>query len=659
MFERILIANRGEIACRVIETANKLGIETIAIFSEADSEARHVKLANQAYLVGPAMARDSYLCIERIIEIAIESKSDAVHPGYGFLSENAAFAEALSGKGITFIGPSPSSIASMGDKIESKLIASAAGVNTIPGHTEALKESDQAIAVASEIGYPVMVKAAAGGGGKGMRLAFSEPELLEGLQSAINEAKSSFGDGRVFIEKFIEQPRHIEIQILADNHGNVVYLGERECSIQRRHQKIIEEAPSSFLDDNTRLMMGEQACTLAKAVNYKSAGTVEFVVNEKKEFFFLEMNTRLQVEHPVTEFITGLDLVEQQILIADGQPLQFNQSDIAINGWAIESRVYAEDPSRGFVPSVGRLVRHEPPDCGPTVRLDTGVYEGSEISMFYDPMISKLITYGDNREAAINTMLDALNSYRISGISHNLSLLSAIVSHPRFLDGNMTTAFMDEEFPEGFSGLEAIDENLSVILPLSGAITSITLNANKVSSFDFDTAIDFVVYVGGGSYPISIFYERNRNMQIKWSKHKPPSSVETSWLPHERLIHAKIDQKPITAQVWKKNLSFSLCWGAVVAPVKVRTARAAELMERMPKKQPPDLSKKLVSPMPGLIVSIPVSEGENVKAGQTLAVIDAMKMENILRAERDSKISKVFFKDGDNIAVDDIIIEFT
>ena len=473
MFERILIANRGEIACRVIETANKLGIETIAIFSQADSEARHVKLANQAYLVGPAIARDSYLCIERIIEIAIESKSDAVHPGYGFLSENAAFAEALSGKGITFIGPSSSSIASMGDKIESKLIASAAGVNTIPGHTEALKESDQAIAVASEIGYPVMVKAAAGGGGKGMRLAFSEPELLEGLQSAINEAKSSFGDGRVFIEKFIEQPRHIEIQILADNHGNVVYLGERECSIQRRHQKIIEEAPSSFLDDNTRLMMGEQACTLAKAVNYKSAGTVEFVVNEKKEFFFLEMNTRLQVEHPVTEFITGLDLVEQQILIADGQPLQFNQSDIAINGWAIESRVYAEDPSRGFVPSVGRLVRHEPPDCGPTVRLDTGVYEGSEISMFYDPMISKLITYGDNREAAINTMLDALNSYRISGISHNLSLLSAIVSHPRFLDGNMTTAFMDEEFPEGFSGLfpDAISRS-GLFLPFNPPGTS-------------------------------------------------------------------------------------------------------------------------------------------------------------------------------------------
>tara|TARA_B100000686_G_C16798690_1_gene984305 strand:- start:457 stop:2436 length:1980 start_codon:yes stop_codon:yes gene_type:complete len=658
MFKRILIANRGEIACRIIKTARNLGIETVAVYSESDSSARHVLLADQAYLLGPSPASKSYLNTDRILQIAQDSNADAIHPGYGFLSENPRFAEMLTDNDIVFIGPSSKAIELMGDKIESKLIATKAGVNTIPGFTEALSGPDKAIEVAKQIGYPVMVKAAAGGGGKGMRLAASEAELLEGVQLAINEAESSFGDGRVFIEKFIEQPRHIEIQILADKHGNFVYLGERECSIQRRHQKIIEESPSSFLDDDTRCMMGEQACALARAVDYTSAGTVEFVVNQKKEFFFLEMNTRLQVEHPVTEFVTGLDLVEQQILIANDQPLEFNQSDIRVNGWAIESRVYAEDPNRGFVPSIGRLIRHEPPASNDKVRLDTGVDEGSEISMFYDPMISKLITFGQNRDEAINNMLEALDNYLISGISHNIGLLSAIINHPRFRAGNLTTAFMDEEFPDGFSGLENIENNLPIILTLAGAISFIISNQSEILKNIFDEEKNLVVSIDHKFYPITVIRRDFENFEVRQIESNLTIKIETTWQPHQRLLNATVNNTNITVQVWRKNSRFRLCWRGVSVPIVVRTARAAELMQRMPEKQPPDLSKYLLSPMPGLIVSIPVSEGEEVKAGQAIAIIDAMKMENILKSEIDSKIKKIYFKEGDNVAVDEVIIEF-
>jgi len=661
MFKKILIANRGEIACRVMRSAKRLGIATVAVYSEADEAAVHVAMADEAVAIGPAAAAESYLRVDKILDAIRETGADAVHPGYGFLSENAAFAEETSKAGVTFIGPPPSAIAAMGDKIESKLLAAEAGVRTIPGHTEALDDVASATRIAEDIGYPVMIKAAAGGGGKGMRLAWKPEELAEGVQSAINEAVSSFGDGRVFIEKFIEQPRHIEIQILADSQGNVIHLGERECSIQRRHQKVIEEAPSPLLDEATRAEMGAQACALARAVNYTSAGTVEFVADPARNFYFLEMNTRLQVEHPVTEMVTGLDLVEQQIRIAAGEPLALAQNDVKTTGWAMEARVYAEDPARGFAPSIGRLVRHEPPEETATVRLDTGVREGSEISMFYDPMIAKLVTYGDNREGAIDTMLNALDDYRISGISHNLGLLSGIMGHERFREGQLTTAFMEEEFPDGFAGSALTLDVLAVILPIAGTVHHRLEQPRSSLSGQLTARVappenDWVIAIGEDSHSLVVRDGADGAVQVSWNGQD--ATVETDWSPHERLMKARVNGVPVSVQVDHSRIRFTLRWRGVVAPVMVRTKRAAELFARMPVKEPPDLSRFLLSPMPGLVISIPVSDGEEVKAGQVLAVVDAMKMENVLKAERDGKVAKVSVAQGDSLAVDQVIMEF-
>lgn len=661
MFKKILIANRGEIACRVMRSAKRLGIATVAVYSEADEAAVHVAMADEAVAIGPAAAAESYLRVDKILEAVRETGADAVHPGYGFLSENAAFAEELSKTGVTFIGPPPAAIAAMGDKIESKLLAAKAGVRTIPGHTEALDDVASAAKIAEGIGYPVMIKAAAGGGGKGMRLAWKPEELEEGVQSAINEAVSSFGDGRVFIEKFIEQPRHIEIQILADSQGNVIHLGERECSIQRRHQKVIEEAPSPLLDEATRAEMGAQACALARAVDYTSAGTVEFVADPARNFYFLEMNTRLQVEHPVTEMVTGLDLVEQQIRIAAGEPLALTQDEVKTTGWAMEARVYAEDPARGFAPSIGRLVRHEPPEETATVRLDTGVREGSEISMFYDPMIAKLVAHGDDREGAIDTMLDALDDYRISGISHNLGLLSGIMGHERFRDGRLTTAFLEEEFPDGFASAELTPEVLAVILPIAGMVHRRLEQPRSSLSGQLTARVvppenDWVLAIGEDSHSLVVRDGADGAVQVNWNGQE--ATVETDWSPHERLMKARVNGVPVSVQVDHSRIRFTLRWRGVVAPVMVRTKRASELFARMPIKESPDLSRFLLSPMPGLVVSIPVSDGEEVKAGQTLAVVDAMKMENVLKAERDGKVAKVSVAQGDSLAVDQVIMEF-
>tara|TARA_Y100001970_G_scaffold283401_2_gene398423 strand:- start:46327 stop:48312 length:1986 start_codon:yes stop_codon:yes gene_type:complete len=660
MFKRILIANRGEIACRVIKTAQRLGIETVAIYSEVDEGALHVLAADKAISVGSSVASESYLSINKIVDIALETGSEAVHPGYGFLSENYMFAEALQDKGIKFIGPSAKAISSMGDKIESKKIAKLSGVNTIPGAPDALSDVDEAFSIAEKIGYPVMIKAAAGGGGKGMRLAYSKEEISDSVQSAINEATTSFGDGRVFVEKFIEQPRHIEIQILADSFGNVIHLGERECSIQRRHQKVIEEAPSSFLDQSTRNAMGSQACRLASAVDYTSAGTVEFVVDKDKNFYFLEMNTRLQVEHPVTEFITGYDLVEEQIKIANGQALSIKQSDVKINGWSIEARIYAEDPTRGFTPSIGRLVRHKPPEETNNVRVDSGVIEGSEISIFYDPMISKLITFGKDRDSAISSMLNALDSYIISGITHNISLLSAIVNNDRFRSGDLTTNFMDEEFSEGFSDKVFSEKDLEKIIPVSGFIANILMDKDGIiDNKSNDSIRDLVLFIGELSFKITVRTISLESIEVSWGNQSKPVNVKAKWIPHKRLIEASINGDNHLFQIYTQgSTGFVLSWRSFRSNIIYRTDYAAQLMKKMPKKEPPDLSQYLLSPMPGLVVSIPVKEGETIDTGQPLIVVDAMKMENILRAERECVVKKILVSVGDSLSVDEIIMEF-
>ncbi|MDP6833240.1 MAG: acetyl/propionyl/methylcrotonyl-CoA carboxylase subunit alpha [Alphaproteobacteria bacterium] len=660
MFSKILIANRGEIACRVIRSAQAMGIATVAVYSEADANALHVELADEAIAIGPPAAAESYLVIERILDAVERSGAEAVHPGYGFLSENPDFALALADLGVAFIGPPVGAIEAMGDKIASKKLAQDAGVSSVPGHLDVLRDEDEAARVAGQLGYPAMLKASAGGGGKGMRVAYTEAEAREGFTSAQNEARSSFADDRVFAEKFIEQPRHIEIQVLADGHGNCIYLGERECSIQRRHQKVIEEAPSPFLDKATRKAMGEQAVALARAVDYRSAGTVEFIVDKDRNFYFLEMNTRLQVEHPVTEMVYGVDLVEQMIRIAAGEPMTLSQDDVQADGWAIECRLYAEDPFRGFMPSIGRLVRCKPPAQNENVRVDTGVVEGSEITMYYDPMIAKLITKGQDRDGAIAAMQAALDSYYVRGINHNMSFLTALISHPRFVEGRLTTAFIDEEYPDGFTGAPREGEILDALL--AAGVLMHRRRAVRAGSIDGQLAhyrptfgSDWVVGLDGENYEVTVAsVEDGFDVDLGGRL----IAVRSYWRPGERLFTGTVNGRHVAVQADVAAAGFLLRHGGVEANVTVRRPRAAELAALMPHKAPPDTSKYLLCPMPGLIVSLAVEEGEEVKAGQALAVVEAMKMENILRAERDGVVAALKAGPGDSLAVDDVIMEF-
>lgn len=660
MFKKILIANRGEIACRVIKTARKMGIKTVAVYSEADRDALHVDMADEAVCIGPPPSSQSYLLADKILAAIKRTGADAVHPGYGFLSENAAFARKLKRQGIAFIGPNVLAITKMGDKIESKLLAIKAGVNTVPGHAEALKDIRQVLKVAKKIGYPVMLKASAGGGGKGMRVAYNEAEAREGYASAKREAASSFGDDRIFVEKFIEEPRHIEIQIIADGHGNTLYLGERECSIQRRHQKVVEEAPSPFLDEATRKAMGEQAVHLAKAVKYVSAGTVEFIVDAKRNFYFLEMNTRLQVEHPVTEKITGLDLVELMIRVAAGEKLPFRQEDVILKGWAMETRIYAEDPFRGFLPSVGRLVRYQAPRQSDNVRIDTGVYEGGEISIYYDPMIAKLITCGADRDEAIAHMRHALDAYYIRGVAHNISFLAALMAHPRFQKGSLTTNFIADEYPDGFDPSDVPHDDPQLLIAVAtcvhrayqeraAAISGQHTGHHRVVRDDWvvlmgskEHAVNIVCVTGG--YDVSVGDSRVH--------------VRSDWQLGQPLFTAQVNGLLICLQVERNGAGYSLFHSGLRADVVVLNPRAAKLYALMPKKQAPDTSQFLLSPMPGLLISLSVVEGQEVKSGEELAVIEAMKMENVLHAQRDGVIKTVHAAPGDSLSVDQAIIEF-
>ncbi|WP_288900993.1 acetyl/propionyl/methylcrotonyl-CoA carboxylase subunit alpha [uncultured Sneathiella sp.] len=654
MFKKILIANRGEIACRVIRSARAMGIKTVAVYSDADDGAVHMKMADEAVHIGPAAASESYLVIEKIIKACKETGAEAVHPGYGFLSENQAFADALDAAGIAFIGPGKKAIASMGDKIASKKLALDAGVNTVPGHMDLIEDAEHAVKISKEIGYPVMIKASAGGGGKGMRIAHNDAEAREGFQSAKNEAISSFGDDRIFIEKFVVDPRHIEIQVLADKHGNCLYLGERECSVQRRHQKVIEEAPSPFVDEKLRKAMGEQAVALAKVVDYHSAGTVEFIVGSDKSFYFLEMNTRLQVEHPVTELITGIDLVEQMIRVAYGEKLTMTQKDIKLTGWALESRLYAEDPYRGFLPSIGRLSRYKVPK-GDNVRVDTGVTEGSEITMFYDPMIAKLVTYGKDRDEAIEEMGRALDAYEVSGIAHNINFLNAVCNHPRFKAGNLTTGFIAEEYPEGFHGAPLSEETYEKLVAVA-ALVHLRSVSRSLKDVVAKTAEKWVVSEGKEkSVEISV-EDAKGGIDVQIGDRV--IAVRSKWEPGKRRIKAKVNGVKMIAQLQLFRGAVRLTHGGAEVNLAVRTPNAAALAEIMPIKVAADMSKFLLCPMPGMVVSVNVSEGDEVKAGQALAVVEAMKMENILRAEQDGVVSAVKAGAGDILAVDDVILEF-
>jgi len=659
MFKKILIANRGEIACRVMKTARRMGIQTVAVYSDADRDALHVQMADEAVRIGPAASAESYLVMERIIQACRDSGAEAVHPGYGFLSENPAFCEALEQAGIVFIGPAPHAMVSMGDKIASKKLAAEAGVNTIPGYAGVIEDADQAVQVAAEIGYPVMLKASAGGGGKGMRVAWNDDECRDGFERATNEAVASFGDGRILIEKYIQDPRHIEIQVMADSQGNCIYLNERECSIQRRNQKVIEEAPSPFVDESTRRAMGGQAVTLAKAVQYRSAGTVEFIVDADRNFYFLEMNTRLQVEHPVTELITGLDLVEIMIRVAAGEPLPLTQEQVKINGWAMESRVYAEDPFRNFLPSIGRLVRYRPPE-GEAVRVDTGVFEGGEVSMFYDPMIAKLITHGSDRAEAIQRMQEALDAYYIEGVRHNISFLNAVMSHPRFQEGRLSTNFIAEEYPDGFHA-----EDVPQVDPAKPVLVAAVVHrhymdrAAKVSGqlpgHERLVNDDWVVRINQEAHPVRVVSDE-AGYQLHYDGRG--YRVESDWRPGQHLFHGTIDGQPLCFQLQRHDLWYHLFHRGAETRALVLMPEAAELYALMPEKEAPDLSRFLLSPMPGLLVKVSVEEGQEVKAGEELAVIEAMKMENVLRAEQDAVVAQIKAGAGDSLSVDQVIIEF-
>ncbi|KAI5912965.1 acetyl-CoA carboxylase biotin carboxylase subunit [Thauera sp. 2A1] len=660
MFKKILIANRGEIACRVIKTARKMGIKTVAVYSVADKDALHVDLADEAVCIGPAPSKESYLVMDKIIAACKQTGAEAVHPGYGFLSENEEFSRRLEEEGIKFIGPKAYSVGKMGDKIESKKLALAAGVNTIPGHNDAIAGPDEAVEIARKIGYPVMIKASAGGGGKGLRVAFNDKETHEGFTSCVNEAKNAFGDDRVFIEKFVVEPRHIEIQVLGDAHGNYVYLNERECSIQRRHQKVIEEAPSPFIDPATRKAMGEQAVALARAVNYESAGTVEFVVGADKSFYFLEMNTRLQVEHPVTENITGLDLVEQMIRVAAGEKLSFTQADVKIDGWSMECRINAEDPFRGFLPSTGRLVKFQPPAEGHGVRVDTGVYEGGEISMYYDSMIAKLIVHGHDRQNAIERMRDALNAFVIRGISSNIPFQAALLQHPRFCSGHFNTGFIAEEYPQGFdaSMVPHADPTLLAAIATFARMRYIQRAVQiegQMPGHGRNVAKDWVVVMGGRQYPVSV--EQIDGGMMMRSDDKA-YCILSDWRFGDLLFKGTVNGEPVCMQLERRGLRYRIShFGLQVEPM-VMTKHAAHLLSLMPAKLPPDLSKFLLSPMPGLLREVSVAVGQEVKAGEKLAVIEAMKMENVLKAEQDGTVKKIVASPGASLAVDEVIIEF-
>jgi len=665
MFKKILIANRGEIACRVIKTARRMGIATVAIYSDADRNALHVRMADEAVHIGPAPANQSYIVIDKVMAAVRATGAEAVHPGYGFLSENAKFAQALEAEGIAFIGPPVRAIEAMGDKITSKKLASEAGVSTVPGYMGLISDADEAVKISGQIGYPVMIKASAGGGGKGMRIAWTDAEAREGFQSSRNEAAASFGDDRIFIEKFVTQPRHIEIQVLADGHGNTVYLHERECSIQRRNQKVIEEAPSPFLDAATRKAMGEQACALAAAVGYTSAGTVEFIVDGARDFYFLEMNTRLQVEHPVTELITGIDLVEQMIRVAAGEALPFAQKDIALNGWAMESRLYAEDPYRGFLPSIGRLSRYRPPveeaEATRAVRNDTGVFEGGEISMYYDPMIAKLCTWAPTRDAAIEEMRRALDAFEVEGIGHNLPFLAAVMDHPKFVAGEMTTAFIAEEFPDGFAGATLPGAELRRIAAACAAMHRVaeirrTRVSGRMGNHERHVGADWNVRLQGVEHALSIGADRN-GADVRLADGEV-LRVESGWTPGEPLARLSVGGAPLILKVGKITGGFRVRYRGADLKVHVRTPRQAELAALMPEKLPPDTSRLLLCPMPGLIVKVEVAPGDEVQEGQALCTVEAMKMENILRAERKGRVARVNAGPGDSLAVDDVIMEF-
>ncbi|CAN1721297.1 Propionyl-CoA carboxylase alpha chain [Hyphomicrobium sp. 1Nfss2.1] len=666
MFKKILIANRGEIACRVIKTARRMGIKTVAVYSDADRDALHVEMADEAVHLGPPPAAQSYLLIDKIVEACKQTGAEAVHPGYGFLSERESFPIALEKAGIVFIGPNPHAIAAMGDKIESKKAAAAAKVSTVPGYMGEIADEKHAVKIAEEIGYPVMMKASAGGGGKGMRIAYNRKEVEEGFPLAKSEAKASFGDDRMFIEKFIVDPRHIEIQLIGDKHGNVIYLAERECSIQRRNQKVIEEAPSPLLDEKTRRAMGEQAVALAKAVGYDSAGTVEFVAGQDKSFYFLEMNTRLQVEHPVTELITGVDLVELMIRSAAGEKLPFKQSDVKLNGWAVESRVYAEDPFRNFLPSIGRLVKYRPPEEGTkdgvTVRNDTGVFEGGEISMFYDPMIAKLVTHAPTRLEAIESQAEALDSFYIDGIQHNIPFLTSLMQHPRWRKGALSTGFIKEEFPDGFIPREAEGDELRVVAAVAAVIDyQNNVRRREITQQMTGRPVQFarrrIAHVGKANIALEVD-EIDGGYRVDFPESGGTLVLKSDWRPGDPVWKGMVGDDEVAVQVRAILNGVKLSYRGIQVPVYVYTEREAALVAEMPEKVPADTSKFLLCPMPGLVKAIHVAEGQEVQAGDALAVVEAMKMENILRAERDGKVTKINAKAGDSLAVDAVILEF-
>ena len=671
MFKKILIANRGEIACRVIKTARRMGIQTVAVYSDADARAPFVQMADEAVHIGPAPAAQSYLIADKIIAACKQTGAEAVHPGYGFLSERTSFAEALAAEGIAFVGPPVGAIAAMGDKIESKKLAKEAGVNVVPGFVGEIEDTEHAVRISAEIGYPVMMKASAGGGGKGMRLAYTEQDVREGFEAVKREGLNSFGDDRVFIEKFILNPRHIEIQILGDQHGNILYLNERECSIQRRHQKVVEEAPSPFVTPKMRKAMGEQCVALARAVGYYSAGTVELIVSgadpSGESFYFLEMNTRLQVEHPVTEAITGIDLVEQMIRVAAGEKLAFTQDDIKIDGWAIENRVYAEDPYRGFLPSTGRLVRYNPPVPGWTddgaengrrgvdgVRVDDGVYEGGEVSMFYDPMIAKLVTWGATRDEAADKQIAALDAFEIEGLGHNIDFVSAIMQHPRFRSGELTTGFIAEEYPEGFTGAATSEALKARIAAIAGFIA--TARADRARNVDGQLAhhlpppSEWAIRLGGSIFAVEVSAD-------EITVDGQPIDLAMEYTPGDRIVAAEVEGEAIALKIEPTRTGLKVTTRGAIHKVDILPARIAHLAGHMIEKIPPDLSKFLICPMPGLLVSLNVQEGDKVEAGQPLAVVEAMKMENILRAEKSATVKKVNARAGESLAVDAIILE--
>lgn len=666
MFKKLLIANRGEIACRIIKTAGKLGITTVAVYSDADRDALHVQMADEAVPIGPAPSSQSYLAIPKILDAIRRTGADAVHPGYGFLSENAGFAKTLQEEGVTFIGPPPGAIEAMGDKITSKKIAAQAGVSTVPGHMELIEDANDAVRISSAIGYPVMIKASAGGGGKGMRIAWNETEAREGFRSSKNEAKSSFGDDRIFIEKFITQPRHIEIQVLGDQHGNLIYLGERECSIQRRNQKVIEEAPSPFLDVTTRQAMGAQAVALAKAVGYFSAGTVEFIVDGERNFYFLEMNTRLQVEHPVTELVTGIDLVEEMIRVAAKMKLRISQDEVEPKGWAIESRLYAEDPYRNFLPSIGRLTRYRPPkegqrSDGTIVRNDTGVFEGSEISIYYDPMIAKLCAWGPDRRSAITAMAQALDNFEVDGISHNLPFLSAVMDRPRFREGRLTTAFIAEEFSEGFTGVEPGEARAMKLAAVAAFIKLCSQRrevriSGTLTDYQRSAGTKWVATLGEFSFPIEVNVSGDGTSVI-FAGHDE-LTVASDWLPGRPYAQFDIGGDLMGVKISAAGSGWRLRWRGTDVIAHLRTQRVAALAALMPAKVPPDTTKMLLCPMPGVLTSLLVGEGDEVEEGQSLATIEAMKMENVLRAERKATVRRIAAQAGASLAVDELILEF-